>query len=451
MIKLTTTTRLVFLQSLNHSVTQSPNLMNSDKLPAILAALAADTQLWNDFLALCDCGGRRAGSASEQAALQLAHARLAAIDRSARIEPVSYAGWRCFEATLTLADGSKLACNPLLGSASTAPQGISTEVIDLGRGTPEEFERNAHDIAGRFVLVRHEYPFARGHIHRRRKYHWALERGATGYLIANPLPGAGPVSGSSGRGGLAGIPAVATDFESAARLAANGSRPARALLKLRGEDYDAQTGVVILDLPGPTGAWVALSAHLDGHDLAESAMDNASGVAVALAVARALAPLAAACRRGLKVCVFSAEEWALAGSRQYLDRMSDSERTAIALNVNLDIVGGDARLTALTSEFPRLDAFVRDAAARAGIALNTYQPLMANSDHYNFARHGIPALRLVAGFDEPQSNVRHILTRADTRDKVAPSELQSAATLTAALLWRALTADNTDLAILRQK
>jgi len=420
------------------------------KLPAAVAsALATDAGLWRDFLALCDCGGRRAGSTSEQSALEFAHASLAAIDGHARVEPVAYAGWRCTEATLTLEDGRKLACNPLLGSASTAPQGISAEIVDLGRGTPEEFEHNTRDISGRFALVRHEYPFSATHLHRRRKYGWAMARGAAGFIIANPLPGAGPVSGSSGRGAHAGIPAVATDFESAARLAANGPRRARAHLKLAGEDYAAETGAAILDLPGQTGAWVALSAHLDGHDLAESAMDNATGVAVALAVARAFAPLTANCRRGLKVCLFSAEEWALAGSRQYLDCMNTNERDAIALNINLDIVGGDTHMTALTSEFPQLGVFVRDAAAQAGIPLGTYQPLMQNSDHYNFARHGIPALRLVAGFERPDSNIRHILTRADTRDKVSPAELKSSAGLTAELLWRALTMSDESIAGLR--
>jgi Zn-dependent M28 family amino/carboxypeptidase len=278
-----------------------------------------------------------------------------------------------------------------------------------------------------------------------------MERGAAGYIIANPYPGAGPVAGSCGRGGQTGIPALGTDFESAAQLAANGPRLARVHLKLTGEDHAAQTGVALLDLPGQTDAWVVLSAHLDGHGLAESALDNATGVAVALALARAFAPLIAGCRRGLRTCLFSAEEWALAGSSQYLDRMSERERKSIALNLNLDTVGGDARLTALTSEFPRLDAFVQDAAARAGGALDTYQPLMGNSDHYNFARHGIPALRLVAGFGRPQSNVRHILTRGDTRDKVAPSELGATAVLAATLLWQALHADDDAIADLRQK
>ena len=423
--------------------------MTERQFEAALAALAADTQLQRDFEDLCNCGGRRAGTPSEEQALRLVLARLGAIDAAAATTPVTYAGWRCAEAVLALEDGTPLVCNPLLGSASTPPAGIDAEVIDLGRGAPEDFARNARDIAGRFVLVRHEYPFSAHHVHRRRKYGWAMEHGAAGFIIANPARDGGPVSGSSGRGGQAGIPAVATDFDSAELLAARNSRRTCAHLKITGEDYRAETGVVILDLPGRSNGCIALSAHVDGHDLAESAMDNATGVAVVLGVARAFAPYIASSARGLKLCFFSAEEWALAGSRQYLDRMARGERDAIALNINLDTVGGDAHLTALTSEFPRLATFACDAAAASGITLGTYAPMMSNSDHFNFARHSIPALRLVAGFERPQCNVRHILTRGDTRDKVAQAELLSAARLTAALLVRALRASDEEMAGLR--
>ena len=75
---------------------------------------------------------------------------------------------------------------------------------------------------------------------------------------------------------------------------------------------------------------------------------------------------------------------------------------------------------------------------------------MTNSDHANFAAKGIPALRLVAGFDEQQSQLRHVLTAADTRDKVAPMELHAAAQVAAAITWQALNADAAELAALRR-
>lgn len=421
----------------------------SDAYTQALGVLAGDRQLWRDFNALCDCGGRMAGSASERRGIETAHAALKGIGSGAlSLEPVAYAGWRLNRAQLSLVpDGAALACTALVGAQSTASQGIEGEVIDLGRGTPEQFEQRAGEIAGRIVLVSHEYPFMAGHIHRRRKYNAAMERGAAGFIIANPVAGTGTTCGSSGRGGKAGIPAVATDWESAARL--RGMTRPRVRMVIDGEDFEATTQVVILDLPGTTDERVVLSAHIDGHHLAESAMDNATGVAGAIAIARAFAPHVGNCQRGLRVCLFSAEEWALAGSKEYLARLTPGELKRIVLNVNLDTIAGGARLTALTSEFPALDGFVQGAAADIGMPLDTYRPMMSNSDHYNFALHGIPALRLVAGFDDQTSNVRHILTPADTRDKAAAGELKASALLAAAIVWRGLNATDADIGALK--
>src|SRR5690606_10362887 len=109
-------------------------------------------------------------------------------------------------------------------------------------------------------------------------------------------------------------------------------------MRIRGEDANKTTQVLVLDLPGQGPERVVLSAHIDGHALAESALDNASGVAAAIAVARAFAPAIGALPRGLRVCIFSAEEWALAGSRSYLAGMDPAERGRFVLNVNLDTV-----------------------------------------------------------------------------------------------------------------
>lgn len=417
-------------------------------LPAeLVAAILQDPLLPAQFDALCDCGGRLAGTASEQAALDLTRGWGADAARcDAVVVPTAYAGWRATDAALTLiAEGRQtpLPCLPLLRSAASGPAGMEAEVVSVGRGTPEEFAALGPALRGRIALVRHEYMFAAGHIHRRRKYMAALEGGAVGFLIAGPLPAA-VVAGSSGRGNEPGIPALGLSPESAARLAG-----VRARIWLMTHEVDAVTETQLFDLPGASPGWVVLSAHIDGHTPAESAMDNATGVAVALAVTRALAPYRDRFARGLRLALFSAEEWGLTGSRQYLAGLSGDERALIALNINLDSVGGDGRLTALCSEFPALAAFVMRSCSAAGLPVRTYLPRMDNSDHANFAAHGIPALRLVAGFDDPHSNLRHVLTAADTRDKVAGIELRTAALVSAALTWDALTAEATMLAGLR--
>jgi aminopeptidase YwaD len=411
-----------------------------------LPARTSDPLMWADFQALCDLGGRVAGSASEAAALAFARERLAAVPGAkVRDDPVDYPGWRCRMAQLTNATtGGAFQCMPLLGTASAA--GVVAEVLDLGLGRVEDFERHADRIRGRIVMVRHEYPFASGHVHRRVKLSLAQQMGAVGFLIAHPEGGVGAVSGSSGRNGGAGIPALGIGVEAAEafRGLPDGTLPA-ARMVIDGDDHPARTCMLIADLPGRGPDWVVVSAHIDGHPHGESAMDNATGVAVALGLARLLAPHVSECPRGLRICLFSAEEWGLIGSRIWLEQMGEAARRSMVINLNLDAVGGAYALTALTSGFERLDAWVKATAARAGLPIATHLPLMANSDHANFAAHGIPAVRLIAGFDAPDSNLRLVLTAADTRDKVHPDELDQTLRIAITLTWQALGAADATL------
>jgi hypothetical protein len=340
--------------------------------------------------------------------------------------------------------GVSFQCTPLLGTASAA--GMVAEVLDLGLGRVEDFERNANRIRGRIVMVRHEYPFTSAHVHRRVKLSLAQQMGAVGFLIAHPERGVGAVSGSSGRNGGAGIPALGIGVEAADafRRLPDGTLPA-ARMVIDGDDHPARTRMLVADLPGRGPDWVVVSAHIDGHPHGESAMDNATGVAVALGLARLLAPHVCECPRGLRICVFSAEEWGLIGSRIWLERMGEAARRSMVFNLNLDSVGGAHALTALTSGFERLDAWVKATAARADLPIATHLPLMANSDHANFAAHGIPAVRLIAGFDAPDSNLRLVLTAADTRDKVRPDELDQALRIATTLTWQALGATDATL------
>src|SRR5262249_29756899 len=350
--------------------------------------------------------------------------------------PVPYHGWRVRHARLVLADGGAAPCHPLVRSVATPASGLAAEVVDLGRGTPEEFEAHREELAGRIALVGHELMFAAGTVHRRRKYMMAREAGAVGFLIAGPLPGA-CVAGSSGRDGTDGIPAAGIAPETAARLARTSAGWPRVTLTIETEETPAATETILFDIPGRAAEWGVLSAHLDGPNLAESAIDNATGVAAPLAVPRAVAGHIAPLRRGLRLAFFSVEEWALIGSAQYVAGLDQRGRDAIALNVNLDSVAGSASLTAMTSGFARLEPFLLDVAAARGHALRCVRPLMMNSDHGNFATAGIPAFRLVAGYDDPLANARFVLTPSDTRDKVARTELVGAAEFSAAVIMAA--------------
>lgn len=412
----------------------------------IVEKVVGGDSLARDFAAICDTGGRFAGSDSEQAAREYLSDRLEEATGIAPVHaPVDYLGWSRGEAVLERLDraGASLPCVSLVRSPATPTNGLTAELIDIGRGTERDFAARTAEIEGRIVLVRHEYMFATGTVHRRRKYQWAMDRGAVGFLIACHLPGVGPVTGSSGATPECGIPAAGISAETARALTADG--PAKVRLRIEAEAAPRQTANLILDLPGAGPEWVVLSAHIDGHHLAESAMDNATGLAAVLSVAAAMAPNMGRLARGLRIALFTVEEWALAGSKIYVDGLNDAEWAAIKLNLNLDSIAGSPNLTALTSEFPKLEEWLLTRARAHGHTLGAHRPIMANSDHYNFARQGIPAVRLVAGFDEPESEIKYVLTPGDTRDKVAVDDLRRAAGLTAALVVEACRADELEL------
>jgi aminopeptidase YwaD len=413
---------------------------------AIVAAAKASTSLLRDLGAICDAGGRFAGTESEAKAREYLKRRLAEIGgRAPFAHEVDYLGWTRGPAKLERLDGTpkSFECASLVRSPKTGAAGLTAELLDLGRGAEADFDAHAADIAGKIVMVRHEYMFSPETIHRRRKYQWALERGAAGFLIACHVPGAGPVTGSSGATPERGIPAAGISAETAAALTQNG--PARLRLTIDATETQTTTENLILDLPGRSPEWVVLSAHIDGHHLAESAMDNATGLAAALSTAEAMAPHVGGMARGLRVAFFTIEEWALAGSAAYVDGLTAAEQGAIKIDVNLDTIAGSPNLTALTSGFEKMESWLQATAAGHGYTLGAHRPLMANSDHYNFARHGIPAARIVAGFDERDSDIKYVLTPGDTRARIREADFRAATALTAALVAEACSAERLEL------
>ena len=396
--------------------------------------------LWTDLTTLCSLGGRFAGSESERQARNFLLRRLTAICKMpVKMHDVQYHGWsrESWELKLLTPHPLTLSSHPLVRSPATSPGGVEAEVVDLGRGTIEDFECNCDEIPGRFVLVRHEYMFSTSHIHRRVKYGWALERGAKGFLIASHLPGDIVVTGSSGG---EEIPALGISHESATALTKASTEYPRIHVEIKTRSVPAAAQNIIAEIPGTIDEWVVLCAHYDGHDLAQSAIDNATGVAAALNIADSMQYHRERLRRGLRVIFFTIEEWGLLGSRAYVDGLSEEEKNRIALVINLDSLVGGSKLTALTSEFSELDIFVGTVSQNTNGEIAIHRPMMANSDHYNFARHGIPALRLVSGFDEPDSDLRYLLTSKDTIELVKKASLTRATEIAAQMVLSACTA-----------
>ncbi len=396
-------------------------------------------ELRSDLNALCDFGGRFAGTESELRARRFVEARLSEIGagRSCSID-YPYSGWERRASRVDLGDGTTLDSTSLVLSPSTATEGQELELIDLGRGTSDDFVRERERLRGRAVLVRHEFPFTVRHVHRRRKYDWAKRGGAAAFCIANYLPEVGVVSGSSGRGEPDDIPAVGLSYEAGVKIVASGSDGVTKIrLSVDARRVPMEGRHIIYEIPGRTDEWVVVCAHLDGHHLAESALDNASGAASVLEIGRRLAPLAGSLRRGLRLMLFTFEEWGLYGSSRYVNELPQAEREKIALVVNLDTIVGSDRLSALISEMDDVGRFVERHTQNAPIPVDLIRPVMGNSDHYNFFLGGIPSFRLIAGYEDPDAQTRFLLTPADTRARIDVERLLVAAQMAGRIAYEA--------------
>jgi Zn-dependent M28 family amino/carboxypeptidase len=183
-----------------------------------------------------------------------------------------------------------------------------------------------------------------------------------------------------------------------------------AVSRLRSENV---VGVLRGRTPGRRDEYVALSAHWDhlgigpvvnGDSIYNGALDNASGVADLLAVARAAAagPRTA---RSLLFTFVTAEESGLLGSAWFAQHPTVPAASLVA-NVNLDggnLLGrvrdlnvlGDAK----SQLGPMLAARVRAQGVRLAPEEHPEQGHFYRSDHFSFARAGIPAVSVGAGVD----------------------------------------------------
>ncbi|WP_066555381.1 M28 family peptidase [Croceicoccus bisphenolivorans] len=181
--------------------------------------------------------------------------------------------------------------------------------------------------------------------------------------------------------------------------------------KLRDVTSRNVVGMVEGTDPQLKNEYVVLTAHLDhiGHEPAgaegdainNGAMDNASGVAIMLDVARRLA--ANPPRRSVLFVALTAEEMGLVGSA-YNARFPTVPAGSIVANVNMDmpmVTYPFSDIIAYGAERTTMFPVVRAAARRAGVTLaadpKPEEAFFTRSDHYSYVETGVPSVYLDTG------------------------------------------------------
>jgi Zn-dependent M28 family amino/carboxypeptidase len=174
------------------------------------------------------------------------------------------------------------------------------------------------------------------------------------------------------------------------------------LAKLEGSDAQLRDEYVVY-----TAHWDHLGRGdaVKGDDIYNGALDNASGVALLLEIARGFTAVEPRPKRSILFLMVGAEEQGLLGSQHYAEQPVYPLAKTLA-SINIDGVnqwGRTKDITVIGMGASDLDDYLRDAASEQGRVLRpdpeSEKGFYYRSDHFNFAKQGVPALYTDTGID----------------------------------------------------
>jgi len=184
---------------------------------------------------------------------------------------------------------------------------------------------------------------------------------------------------------------------------------------------------VVADVPGTCHGTeeVIIGCHYDGFDIAQSAIDNASGTAVLMEVARALSRGNHRQERTIRFVWFAAEELGMVGSKAYVESHRSEMENVVAM-MTTDWPGSPATC-GVQQPFRELSVRLEDSlqghVARISMGLGMY------SDHFPFMLAGVPAMWIGGSITGRDLEIYH--TVFDTADKVPPKVFRDSSVLMA--------------------
>ena len=183
---------------------------------------------------------------------------------------------------------------------------------------------------------------------------------------------------------------------------------------------------VLALLPGTTrpDEIIIYSAHWDhfgrnpslaGDQIFNGARDNATGTAALLEIAEAFVNAPAPLERSILFLAVTAEEQGLLGSAYYAENpVYPLNKTVAALNMDaMNIFGKMKDITVIGLGQSELDDYIAEAAKTQGRYLRPdpepEKGIYFRSDHFSFAKKGVPALYTKMGIDHISKTPEEIL------------------------------------------
>lgn len=370
---------------------------------------------WEHLESLVDLGDRMAGSDGERQGAEATRDVLESVGvREARLEPFDIQGWERGTSAVHAGDTQQSSI-----ALPRSPAGeASGELIDVGYGLPEDFDR---DLEGAVVMAASNVPeWYDRFIHRREKYYYAVESGASAFIFRNHIEGCLPPTGSIGseEAPIGDIPAVGVSKEVGARLRRRWEGES-VTVSVDATIDDATSHNVHAEIGPDTDTEILVTSHIDAHDIAEGAWDNGAGTAVLVDMAKALVAREDDLDTKVHFIAYGAEEVGLVGSAYDAEHRDHDTVKAI---INNDGVVRGRTLKCYTHGFDELTEAVESVADRTGYPVSTTPRLGPHSDHWPYVQWGVPGYHMMSETGSEGRGWGH--TAADTFDKLELRDLR---------------------------
>lgn len=375
---------------------------------------------------------------------------------NAHEETFNYIGWKrgsCNVEMITPIQ-RQILCFAHPHSASTPAGGIEAEVIDVGKGVKQDFDRVGDRVKGKIVLATTGWLPGQTYFHGHRavKHGLTSDFGGVGLIIMNETSGGLIETGTVGTGyrSTGEVPSIGVSFETGAFIQRQLRKgPVKIRMELHNEVVPNTVGWNIVgDIIGSRNPErkVLVGGHFDGHDIGqEAASDNLLGVMVMLDVGRVLAKFKGKFKRTIRFVAFGNEECWSVGSTNYVAQHEDDIRN-VDIMINGDSLGRSPNPFVSVSNPPELVSAMIKLVEEARI--DTYvgmaDPLnpgwCSTSDNHPFIMKGVPTFSLsgrnqagIVGTAGRGAALRDH-TICDTMDKIDRNLIKQSAGLLAELL-----------------
>ena len=445
-------------QNGNGASPYSPELLRQMK-QLQQAALASD-YAYRQVAHLCNSiGPRLSGSPQAEHAVKYVAEEMRRLGLDVRLEKVMVPRWVRGEETGALVEfpgqapgtTQKIVLTALGGSVATPPEGVTAEVI-----VANSFEHlqslGREKVAGKIVIFNVPFDqrmadqgfagdaYGQSVAYRGGGASAAARLGAVAALNRSAggadyrLPHTGALIYASDAPRIPAASVAAEDAELMAYLAAQGKVRMRLVLTPQTLP-DVESHNVIADLKGSHNPEqvVIVSGHLDSWDLGTGAIDDASGVAMAMAVGHLAKQLGLRPRRTIRIIAYMNEENGLRGGTTYAQNHAPEMANHFAAIESDSGAGHPAGFFAHAGDeaLPMLQPIANVLrGSGAGVIRLVNNPVGA--DISPLETLGVPGF---APITDSRAYFHYHHTAADTLDKIVPRELQENVAVVAVLAY----------------